>query len=167
MTIKFEIKNPLLISTNDAYYHPVRKTKTGRYMSYVCKSESLKKLQEFYKEKLSEAISDEDIRNLKKDLETGVSKGIILELFIGMPEKEIFEHDSSNYIKALEDCIVNRIKIDDSRNHCVAIEKFIFKPSEEEVSEGISWTLICQINTDEIQRLARVHEISELPKSED
>lgn len=162
MVINFEIKNPLLISTNDAYYHPVRKTKTGRYMSYVCKSESLKKLQEFYKEKLSEAISDEDISNLKKDLESsGTPKGIVLELFVGMPEREIFEHDSSNYIKALEDCIVNRIKIDDSKNHYVSIEKFIFTPSEEEVSKGISWTLLCQIHTEEIQRLMRVNETSD------
>lgn len=157
MIINFEIKNPLLISTNEAYYHPVRKTKTGRYMSYVCKSESLKKLQEFYKEKLLEAISDKDVDNLRDDLESGITKGVVLELFVGMPEKEIFEHDSSNYIKALEDCIVNRIKIDDSRNHCVSIEKFIYKPTDEEISEGISWILLCQIHTEEIKRFTRLN----------
>lgn len=121
--IFLEIVNPQLISTNDAYYHPVRKTKSGRYMSYVCKSESLKKLQKFYEEVLSSEISDEDILALKEQLNSLPNLGIKLILKVGTPSKEIFEHDVSNYVKAIEDCLVKRIGVDDSHNTELHIEK--------------------------------------------
>lgn len=131
--IEFEISEPKLVSVNDQYMHPVRKTKSGRYTSYVCKSPSLKELQSFYKEVLSDKILDEDLKRYKEFLSEVPRSGIQLSLEIGLPEREIYEHDASNFVKALEDSISVRTSIDDSRNLRVIVEK--------QYTEDSSWML--------------------------
>lgn len=139
MTIYFKVANPKLISTNEMYYHPVRKTKSGRYMSYVCKSENLKSLQEYYKDILPDLIPDATIEDLKRGFDSGEYKGLSLKLCILVPMKELYEHDGTNFIKAIEDCISSRLKIDDSRNLQVSVEKVL--------SDSDDWSLEVLINT--------------------
>lgn len=122
-SIEFEVFDPKLISVNDQYMHPVRKTKSGRYMSYVCKSPSLKEFQEFYKESLSQLIKEEDINEIQEFLRTTFRSGLCLSIEIGLPPRELYEHDVSNWIKALEDSISTRTGIDDSKNLRVVVEK--------------------------------------------
>lgn len=132
MVIEFEIVNPKLISTNDMYMHPVKKCKNGRYTSYTCKAPYLKELQEFYQEKLGELIRDEDIEILKSEVSKDV--GVKLEIELGMPKLSIYANDASNFIKSLEDCVVNRIGVDDKYNLEVSIVKTIH---ESEIDEWI------------------------------
>lgn len=142
LVIEFEIDNPKLISVNEQYMHPVRKTKRGRYTSYVCKSPYLKEVQEFYKEVLSEKISDDDVEDLQSEVSSGGGNvGVELTIRVGLPRKDIYEYDISNFIKSLEDCIVARIKIDDSRNLKVSISKNLFE------SESEDWKLYVKIST--------------------
>lgn len=122
-TIEFEVANPKLISVNDQYMHPVRKTKSGRYMSYVCKSPSLKEFQSFYEEALETLVSNEDVEWFKDYIKSVDRSGLQLSLEIGLPLREIYEHDASNWVKALEDSISTRIGIDDSKNLRVVVEK--------------------------------------------
>ena len=121
-SFEFEIENPKLISVNEQYMHPVRKTKNGRYVSYFAPSPYLKEVQKFYKDVLSEKIPDEDIEKLKETISTK-DDGVELTIIVGLPRSDILEYDASNFIKALEDCIVSRTKIDDSRHFKVSIEK--------------------------------------------
>lgn len=122
VSINFEIDDAKLISVNDQYMHPVRKTKRGRYVSYFAPSPYLKTVQAFYKEVLEEKITDEYIEMFNSALKDK-SRGIKLEIIVGTPPEEFNRSDVSNFIKALEDCIVNRTKIDDSRNFEVSIKK--------------------------------------------
>lgn len=122
-SIEFLLVNPALMSTNDMYMHPVRKCKDGRYRSYVCKAPYLKTLQEYYKDKLSTSVPDEFILDAQEFIKIQESSGLELTIQVGIPSKEIYEHDVSNFIKSLEDCISTRLSIDDSRNIKVSIEK--------------------------------------------
>lgn len=123
--ISFEIENPELVSVNEQYIHPVKKGKSGRYTSYFVKSAKLKKMQEFYENTLKEKITDEDIAELKIKLSQHPYTGLELRIFIGMPGNEINDHDVTNYVKALEDCIVKRTGIDDVKDYRVIAEKQI------------------------------------------
>lgn len=125
MGIKFEIENPELISVNEQYIHPVKKSKSGKYTSYFVKSSKLKKLQAFYDEQLKVKISDDEVNELKTYLSQHPYNGIELKICIGMPVTEINSHDTTNYIKALEDCIVKRTGIDDVKDYKVVAEKQI------------------------------------------
>lgn len=139
LPIEFELTNPKLISVNEQYMHPVRKTKTGRYSSYVCKSPYLKEVQEYYKDKLSVLITDDDIIKLKETSEDVViPKGISLYIRIGFPKNQLHKHDISNFIKAIEDCISSRIGIDDAYNYNVSIKKT--------VSKDDNWKMFVRIN---------------------
>lgn len=120
---EFTLENPVLVSTNDMYRHPVRKTKNGRYVSFFTKTEDLIEMQDFYKEVLQEKISDEVIQQIKDALETDHYDGLELYISLGYTSG-LYTEDISNYIKALEDCIVKRTKIDDSKNLMVSATKY-------------------------------------------
>lgn len=145
--ITFSLVNPKLISVNEQYMHPVRKTKSGRYTSYVCKSPYLKEVQSYYSEKLKELISDEEVETLKKEV-VKYDVGVCLEIFVGLPRKEFYEYDVSNFIKALEDCIVSRVKIDDSHNFKVSIIKSVTNPLGDEDEEN--WRLKVRISPEKL-----------------
>lgn len=125
--IDFEVVDPKLISVNEQYLHPVRKTSKGRYVSYFCKSPGLKDVQSFYEEVLKDKILEEDIQGLKDEMNNLYNRpaGLSLTIEIGLPRNELYEHDVTNYIKALEDCITSRTKIDDNRNIIVMSMKSI------------------------------------------
>lgn len=123
VVIEFEIKNPKLISINEQYIHPVRKAKSGRYYSYFAKSDYLKEVQAYYKEVLKDKIPDDKIKLLSGFVDCDKSNGISLTIEVGMPLRDIRDNDISNYIKALEDCIVTRTKIDDSRDYEIVAKK--------------------------------------------
>lgn len=129
--IEFEIDNPKLISVNDQYIHPVRKTKNGRYLSYFAPSPYLKEVKAFYEEILKDKISDEDIIKIQ-DFIASSDKiyGLSLEIIYGIPLKSIRNDDASNYIKSLEDCIVRRTGVDDSIHYKVSAEKRIFESDD-------------------------------------
>lgn len=143
---QFEIKNPKIISTNDAYYHPVRKCKDGRYRSYVCKSESLKKFQEFYKEELPKLLPEDEVKSLKSFIEEDGTYGIELVLEYGIPTSQIREHDASNFVKAMEDCIVSYTGIDDCHHIRVVVEKESFDNFTED------WMLKVTLGTYKIKK---------------
>jgi len=147
MRIRFTIDNPKLISVNEQYMHPVKKTKSGRYTSYVVKSPYLKEVQEYYNNLLNEIISDEDIKKLQEEVSDEKLTGLALEIRLGLPRKDIYENDMSNYIKAYEDCISRRLKIDDSRNLLVSIEEQLYE------SEDNRWKIITDISSRPIRRM--------------
>lgn len=131
MIVEFKLINPRLISVNDQYMHPVRKSKSGRYVSYVCKSPDLKEVQQYYSEVLSESIKDEEVQILRDFInENPKGRGLSLEMHLGMPESQIYEHDISNFIKAVEDCISTRLKIDDKYNLSVYISKYVLSSED-------------------------------------
>lgn len=133
VSIEFEIEDPMLISVNDQYMHPVRKTKSGKYYSYFAPTPYLKKLKSYYEEMLSQKISDSDIEDIKNVINSYEGKkegGIDLSIELGLPLEDVRNHDISNFIKALEDCIVKRTGIDDSRNYKVSIEEKLYANSE-------------------------------------
>lgn len=142
--ILFEVDDPQLISVNDQYMHPVRKCKDGRYRSYTCSSPDLKSLQSFYKGVLESKVIEDDIKVLKDFVDEKFGNGVLLEIVIGCPLKEIYENDASNYVKAIEDVIVKRTKIDDSRNLKVSIEK--------RYVEGDQWKLLVRLSPYEVKK---------------
>jgi Holliday junction resolvase RusA-like endonuclease len=117
------IDNPMLISTNDQYMHPVRKCRDGKYRSYFCKSPALKELQDFYKDILLKNISDDIVSEIQESVNNG--KCLSVKFRLHVPSKEFYDHDASNFIKALEDCLSSRIGVDDSRNSHVSIKKIV------------------------------------------
>lgn len=123
LEVSFTIEDPKIISVNDQYIHPVRKTKSGRYVSYFAKSPYLKEVQSFYEDSLKDLISDNDIEKFKSFVENDKDNGIQLYIILGIPSSDIRENDASNYIKSIEDCIVSRTGIDDSMNYRVIVEK--------------------------------------------
>lgn len=132
--IDITIKDPKIISVNEQYMHPVKKTKSGKYVSYVCKSPFLKEVQSFYQGVLSQMISDEEISSMKKTLDPD-SVGLSLRIVIGLPRKDLYSYDISNLIKAVEDCIVARDCIDDTYHLDVSISKRVY------LSEEDSWVM--------------------------
>jgi len=130
--VRVTVKKPKVISTNDMYMHPVRKTSKGHYMSYFAKTSKLKELQEFYKNLFDEIITDDQVRELNLFTSESKTNGILLRVEYGIPVKELNEHDVSNFIKSIEDCIVSRTKVDDSRNLKVIAEKKIYESEENE-----------------------------------
>lgn len=137
------IDNPKVISTNDMYMHPVRKTKRGSYSSYVVRSPYLKEVQEFYKKILENEITEEQIENLKSQIDK--SHGVKLSLLFSICQKDLYEYDVSNLIKAIEDCISRRIRIDDSYNLEVYSSKSFLEDHEE-----IKWRLKIIIEVKEL-----------------
>lgn len=137
--IEFILTNPKLISVNEQYMHPVKKTKSGRYTSYVCKSPYLKEVQSYYVDVLKKCISDEAVESLSKEVER-FSSGLELEIVLGLPRKDFYEYDVSNFIKALEDCIVVRTGVDDSCNFKVSILKQLY------LSENDDWRMKVKIS---------------------
>lgn len=128
VVIEFEVDNPKLISINEQYIHPVRQTKSGRYYSYFAKSPYLVEVQEYYKDVLKDKISDNDIKRLKDFIDRDKTNGVSLTIEIGIPLRDIRDNDASNFIKSIEDCIVDRTKsckskVDDSCNYEVTIRK--------------------------------------------
>ena len=150
MEIEFEIERPELISINDQYMHPVRKTKRGSYVSYFAPSPVLKKTQAFYKEILQEKIPQEFIDQVK-ELVNDKSCGINFMMEVGLPESELRECDISNFIKAVEDCIVTRTGIDDSRHYTVSAKKSIYD------TEDKSWILKISYKTEEVRTYQRIN----------
>lgn len=148
MVITFEIKSPKLISVNEQYMHPVRKCNDGRYRSYVCKAPYLKEVQEFYKEILENVLTEKDVKEFKGAVGKDTSTGLKLGLQVGMPMSEIYEHDISNLIKAVEDCIAKRLKIDDKHNFEVAICKQVVPENE--------WYLKVAIETTQLEEYQKM-----------
>ena len=134
-SIEIELESPELISVNEQYMHPVRKTKTGKYYSYFAPAPKLKKVQEYFRNELSEKIKDEDIEKLKIFVESSKGCGLKFTMILGLPEVDLREYDISNFIKSTEDCLVTRTGIDDSRHYRIEAEKRLFS------SEDNHWML--------------------------
>lgn len=138
VVVEFTVDKAKLISINEQYMHPVRKTKRGRYVSYFAPTPYLKEVKQFYKEVLSEKITDEQVLELQDALGDKYEEGLSLEIVIGIPDCNWKDSDVSNFIKSLEDRVVERIKIDDSRNFKVSAEKVHVEGEEYSVRMSIS-----------------------------
>lgn len=143
--IRFGLDNPKLISVNDQYIHPVRKCKDGRYRSYFAKSPYLKEVQQYYKEVLSECIPESEVSEIKKILEDP-DKDLGLTLSIGIPENDFYEHDSSNFIKSLEDCIFTYLGVNDSHDVRVVVNKLKIVDSKD-------WILVAELDVLTVPRM--------------
>lgn len=139
ITIEFEIDHAKVISVNDQYIHPVKKTNNGKYYSYFAPSYELKEMQEFYEKKLKEVTTEEQLKALRDIVEQSDKKiGLSLEIIWGVPsvsyrrKKNFFQMDATNYIKAFEDCLSGHIGIDDSCNYKVSCEKRVYTPEDGE-----------------------------------
>jgi hypothetical protein len=93
---------------------------------------------------LGELISDEQIELIKEELKD-YHVMIYLQLDVYMPYNSFYAADASNYIKAMEDSVKWRIKIDDARNKRVVVEKFI--------SEDDTWYVDVKLWTEEVSSL--------------
>lgn len=130
MLIKLELPDDTeVVSTNDMYTPIPRKGGRG---AYVTKSYPLRVFQDKMKEFLDGAITDEEIDELNQELE---DRNVVLSLSIkySFLRDSFFTEDSSNYIKSLEDCISQRLKVDDSRNCRVYVEKELSESSKIKV----------------------------------
>ena len=108
-----------LVSTNEMYVpHPYR----GGKGAYLSKSGPLNKFQNQMHDVLNEVITDSEVNQIRKELEND-QFAINLKIKYGLESSRFFSEDSSNYIKAVEDCLSQRLDIDDSRNVKVSIEK--------------------------------------------
>ena len=137
ITIEFEIDHAKVVSVNDQYIHPVKKTNNGKYYSYFAPSYELKEMQEFYEKKLKEVTTEEQLKALHDIVEQSDKKiGLSLEIIWGVPsvsyrrKKNFFQMDATNYIKAFEDCLSRHIGIDDSCNYKVSCEKKVYTPED-------------------------------------
>lgn len=146
LSLTFEIDSPKIISTNEAYMHPVRKCKDGRYRSYVCKSPDLKEFQDFYNDKLKVLIPDDQVKLFQDYINESFNHTLEIYINYGIPEHDIYNHDASNLIKALEDCISVRLKIDDKKNSKVSVIKTIHNSFVE------NWKLKVTISTSKLNK---------------
>lgn len=121
MIIEFNIKNQVLVSTNELYMP--RPTRGGR-SAYITKSPYARGIEEEIDRKLLELISDDIIKELSDELDDD-QIAIKLMMNIELPEVDFFRVDSSNYLKFLEDRIKYRINVDDTRNVTVSSTKHI------------------------------------------
>lgn len=150
VNISFELTDPKLISVNEQYMHPVRKCKNGRYTSYVCKSPYLKEVQSYYSDVLDNVILDSEVESVREFIDKDPkNSGLSLEIYLGIPESEIYDHDVSNFIKAFEDCLSRRLGVDDKFNLKVSISK-------EEV-HGDVWKMKVRISTVHLQTYELVY----------
>lgn len=139
IVIEFEIDHAKVISVNDQYIHPVRKSNNGKHYSYFAPSNELAEVQEFYSEKLKEFTNEEQLKALRDLVEQSDKKvGLSVEIIWGVPgvsyrrKKNFFQMDATNYIKAFEDCLSRHLGIDDSCNYKVICEKQVYTPEDGE-----------------------------------
>lgn len=147
MYIKFNLPvDTELVSTNEMYTPLPCKGGKGAYKT---KSAALRKFQEEMERILTEVISDNEVSALKSELENP-KKVVFLSIKYGFDASKFFKEDSSNYIKAIEDCISNRLGVDDSRNCKVMVRKDLSDTNtstveietyelEYELPEGKKW----------------------------
>lgn len=121
--IEFEIEKINLVSTNDMYIP--RPCKGGKH-AYITRSTALKSLQAFMEKNLVEKLPDDVVTILNEELKDyGDDFAIKLKVAFYLPSKNFKKEDTSNYIKALEDCITKRTGIDDCKNVELSLKKFL------------------------------------------
>ena len=120
--IRHEFEISLMpVSNNDMYLpRPFR----GGKSAYITKSTLLRKFQEAVQPLLVKHIPNELVDSLKEAMKNP-QLAIHLGFVFGMPKKEFYKCDASNYVKSIEDMIKDRLKIDDSRNCSVSSRKFL------------------------------------------
>lgn len=157
--IQYRIVGVKPCSTNDMYFSmPIQsKYKTykngkPRLSTRKIRTPELKKFQEVMSHELSSRIPDEFVEECQSKIGSG-QYCIKLSIYVGMPEDNYKTSDSSNYIKAYEDCISRRLGVDDSHNNSVSSTKYL----------STDWELLTDIsliNNDEL-----VESIKELGES--
>lgn len=131
LSITYKIVGIKPCSTNDMYFSmPIQsKTKTykngkPRLSTRKISTPELKNFKSTMSQELSIRIPEEFISKAKARVDSG-DYYINLRIYIGMPDENYKSSDSSNYIKAYEDCIAERLGIDDSNNDSVSATKYI------------------------------------------
>lgn len=122
--IEFDAKI-ILISTNEMYMPGITKYRKP----YMMKTGNLRKFEDEIDGILEKEITDEEITQLKSDL-VDPSVAIAISVDTGMDETDYFRCDTSNYIKALEDAIKYRLKVDDTRNVRLTLNKHLIDENE-------------------------------------
>lgn len=157
-TVQFSIIGIKPVSTNDMYFATPMKSKTKTYkngeprlITRKVRTPELKKYQESMSTELSIKVKQEDVDKLKELTKSG-HIGLSLSLSIGMPLENYEDSDASNYIKALEDCISNRLGIDDSNNPRITVDKYVSNSSMWEQS-----VVITTIPKDSLYRIKRLN----------
>jgi hypothetical protein len=121
--LDFVIKNIPPVLTNDMYFsvpkkvNKVRKDGTPyqKWMATTAATPALKKYQLTMEELLSTIIDEQSQLHFYELFHKRTNKdyGVILRIDHYVPENKIFDFDLSNTIKAFEDCLVRRLKVDD------------------------------------------------------
>lgn len=118
--LELHLKDLQLISTNEMYIpRPTRK-----HGAYLTKSPKYRKFEPSINEQLDKLDKDK-LNKFINELNNDKQKAIRFIATFKIPQKKFFRSDCSNYIKAIEDCIKNKIGIDDSRNCEVLLNKVI------------------------------------------
>lgn len=115
-------------STNDMY---IPCSARGGHGAYLRKSGTLNAFQTEFWNMMTDLYLDDIVRFLEYSRSKYEHLGFKLTLWIGMNDMwyirnpdDIRPYDASNYIKAIEDLISNRIEIDDKYNMEVRVVKY-------------------------------------------
>lgn len=112
MVIEFDLKDIALVSTNEMYMpRPCR----GGRSAYLTKTPEMREFEEKIKDILDEELSEEIVNKLHEEL-SDPNIAMKLHLHSLLPSASFFKVDTSNVVKALEDCIKIKIDVDDTRN---------------------------------------------------
>lgn len=123
------VKTVKPVQTNDMYFSVPKKRKDGKGTWFVpCRTPALKEFQKIMELALTESVSLADKQKFIDTYNEIISLGryphIEVVTLVGLAtHKEYSSMDSSNMIKAYEDCITKFIGIDDSETYSYKIMK--------------------------------------------
>ena len=124
MILVFDINDVDMVSTNNMYLP--RPCNHGKH-AYLTKSTYLKKFQGLMEPLLDVKITKEQVDSIQREAdEYGDDFAIRLWVKFYFTHGKYLREDTSNYIKALEDCITQRTGIDDRKHfelHLKKVEK--------------------------------------------
>jgi Holliday junction resolvase RusA-like endonuclease len=126
-----------MVSVDEAYFHVPMKTRNGRMTTHAVKSGKLKDFQDNLESILKSVISDSFINKAKSLVKSG-HYGIAITVVFSMPSSNYLTSDTTNYIKAYEDCISKATGIDDKYN-------VIFNASKK-LSESDKWIATTELS---------------------
>lgn len=140
LTISFTIPVPFIVSTNDMYFHRPKKSKKGnRITTYTVKTGQLKEFQEYMDLELKSTLEYyKDTIEEMRDIISHGYHGLVIVTEFHMPFENYRDSDTSNCIKAYEDCVSRSMGIDDKQN--------LVYHAEKRCSESDKWFVRTIIN---------------------
>jgi ribosomal protein S27AE len=136
--IDFNLELEGMVSVDSAYFHvPMKSKRCNRMTTHAVKSDKLKDFQELMSSILPEVIDKDKANNLRNAVSSGFY-GLSVSVTYHMPRSDYMGSDTTNYIKAYEDCLGNSLSIDDKYN-------ILFR-AEKVMSGSDLWTVNTQVS---------------------